>query len=181
MIIPSAQVCFGNFTGKGTTHEHRHVLTGVLFSSQDTPQELMALMENAKLQHQECPDKTKILGDQLQRFEQMSDAHCTWQGPEDTTPPYTHHKALLWKLEWSVSWMKSSLLQHSWGHENMASPGTLQLGEIAWKSYPLPVWAFFFLHSECLWHWMKQNCTKALSEQNETAHMRSTLRTAIAL
>lgn len=61
------------------------------------------------------------------------------------------------------------------------SPGTLQHGEIAWKSHSLPVWAFFLLHWECLWHWMKQNCTKALSEQNKTAHMRSTLGIAIAL
>lgn len=78
------------------------------------------------------------------------------------------------------SWRASSCNVHG-DMKPGASPGTPQHGEIAWKSSSLPVWAFFSLLWECLWQWMKQNCTKALSEQNKAAHMRSALGIAIAL
>lgn len=145
----------------------------------------MVLMENAKLQHQQHPEKPKISGIPEASLITsgkgvMHVAPSSIQKTQLHQPPITN----------SVSPRESSGGRESWRviscniHGDMkpcASPGTPQHGEIVWKSYSLPVWAFFFLHSECLWQWMKQNCTKALSEQNKTAHMSSTLGTAIAL
>ncbi|KAF4796031.1 hypothetical protein TURU_086619 [Turdus rufiventris] len=94
-IIPSTQVCLA-ISREKEQHMNIGLISQEFFSAAwNTPQEMMALMENAKLQHQECPDKTKVLRDQPQKVKQMSDACCTWQGPEDTAPPHTHRKALL--------------------------------------------------------------------------------------
>lgn len=142
------------------------------------------LMENAKLQHQQHLQKPKT--------SRIPEARPTTSGKwvMHTAPSRVQkmqlHQLLITKHVSShenygrVSRRASSCNIHG-DMKPCASPGTPQHGEIAWKSYSLPVWAFFFLRWECLWQWMKQNCTKALSEQNKTAHMRSMLRTTIAL
>ena len=184
-IIPSAQVCLMVFVWKGTTHEYRHDLTGALFSSEDALREVTVLMENPKLQHQQhlekpevsrIPEASSITSGQ----HAMPTAPSRLQKTHLHQPPITKHVYPRKSSGGRVSWRVSSCNIHG-DMKPCACPGTPQHGEIAWKSYLLPVWAFFFLHWECLWQRMKQNCTKALLEQNKTAHMRSTLGTAIAL
>lgn len=145
----------------------------------------MVLMENAKLQHQQHLEKPKT--SRIPEASPMTSGKWVMHAAPSRVQKTPLHQPPITK---SISPHESSDRRASWRvsscniHGDMkpcASPGTPQHGEIAWKSYSLPVWAFFFLHWECLWQWMKQNCTKALSEQNKTAHMRSTLGTAIAL
>lgn len=145
----------------------------------------MALMENAQLQHQQPLEKPKVSG----ILEASPIISGKWvihtelsrvQKTKRHQPPIAKHVSPCESSGGRASWRVSSCNIHG-DMKPCASPGTPQHGEIAWKSYSLPVWAFFFLHWECIWQWMKQNCTKALSEQNKTAHRRSTLGTAIAL
>lgn len=145
----------------------------------------MILIENARLQQQECLKKPKTSGitetSPITSSKQVNHAvPSRVQKTQLHQPPITKHISPYESSCGKASWRVSSCNIHR-DMKPCASPGTPQHGERAWKSYSLSVWAFFVLHWECLWQQMKQNCTKALWEQTKTVRMRSMLGTAIAL